>query len=130
VAASKTVVLDASAVLALLKRERGEDIVRDYLPRSAMSVINAAECVDVLARSGAPLVRATMAIANLDIELVDCDWSIASVAAATRSTTAKSGLSLGDCICLATAQARGAPVVTADRSWRDLDLGIEIEVIR
>jgi PIN domain nuclease of toxin-antitoxin system len=129
VAVARSVVLDASAVLALLKRERGEDVVRGYLPRSAMNVVNAAECVDVLARAGAPLVRATTAIASLDIELVDCDWPIASLAAATRAG-AKSGLSLGDCICLATARARGVPVITADRSWRDLDLGVEIEVIR
>lgn len=122
--------LDASAVLSLLHGERGSEAVRQHLSGSAMSVVNAAECIDVLTRAGAPVVRAVTAIADLDVELVDCDWAIASTAAQIRARGAKLGLSLADCICLATARARGARAVTADRAWKQLDVGVAIEVIR
>jgi ribonuclease VapC len=40
------------------------------------------------------------------------------------------GLSLGDRACLALGLALGAPVYTADRSWKNLKLGVRIHVIR
>ena len=40
------------------------------------------------------------------------------------------GLSLGDRACLALAIERKAKVYTADRCWKNLSLGIEVEVIR
>jgi PIN domain nuclease of toxin-antitoxin system len=47
-----------------------------------------------------------------------------------REATRAAGLSLGDRLCLAAARARQARVLTADRSWAGLDVGVEIEVIR
>jgi PIN domain nuclease of toxin-antitoxin system len=40
------------------------------------------------------------------------------------------GLSLGDCACLSLGLALKAPVYTADRSWKNLKLGVRIHVIR
>jgi PIN domain nuclease of toxin-antitoxin system len=40
------------------------------------------------------------------------------------------GLSLADRACLALAIERGAAVLTADRTWAELDLGIEIRLVR
>jgi PIN domain nuclease of toxin-antitoxin system len=40
------------------------------------------------------------------------------------------GLSLGDRACLALGLALQAPVYTADRSWKNLKLGVQIHVIR
>jgi len=40
------------------------------------------------------------------------------------------GLSLGDRACLALGLALHAPVYTADRSWKNLKLGIRIHTIR
>ena len=54
----------------------------------------------------------------------------ASAAGLLRRMTRAQGLSLGDCCCLALALERGARVMTADRAWAGLDLGVEIEVIR
>jgi ribonuclease VapC len=39
-------------------------------------------------------------------------------------------LSLGDRACLALGMVLKAPVYTADRSWKNLKLGIKIHVIR
>jgi PIN domain nuclease of toxin-antitoxin system len=52
------------------------------------------------------------------------------MAAELRSITRPFGLSLGDRACLALAIERKAAVYTTDRAWKNLDLGIEIEVIR
>jgi ribonuclease VapC len=44
--------------------------------------------------------------------------------------TKRYGLSLGDRACLALAIERKAKVYTTDRNWKNLDLGIAVEVIR
>lgn len=46
------------------------------------------------------------------------------------SETRALGLSLGDRACLALALELNAPVYTADRAWKNLNLGIRIHVIR
>ena len=40
------------------------------------------------------------------------------------------GLSLGDRACLALAMRERSRVLTADRAWSDLDLGVELALIR
>jgi PIN domain nuclease of toxin-antitoxin system len=40
------------------------------------------------------------------------------------------GLSLGDRACLALGIALKAPVYTADKSWKNLKLGVRIHIIR
>jgi ribonuclease VapC len=40
------------------------------------------------------------------------------------------GLSLADRTCLAPAIERQAPLLTADRAWADLDLRMEIRLVR
>ena len=47
-----------------------------------------------------------------------------------RSVTRHAGLSLGDRACLALGDRLGCPVVTADRVWASLDVGVAIVVIR
>jgi PIN domain nuclease of toxin-antitoxin system len=44
--------------------------------------------------------------------------------------TRSHGLSLGDRACLALAQSRGIPALTADRAWLGLDVGVEIRSLR
>lgn len=39
-------------------------------------------------------------------------------------------LSLGDRACLALARTRGVPAMTSDRTWTQLQIGIEIRLIR
>ena len=46
------------------------------------------------------------------------------------SMTRPYGLSLGDRACLALAIQRKAAVYTTDAAWKNLNLGIEINVIR
>jgi len=51
-------------------------------------------------------------------------------AARLRPLTRAAGLSLGDRACLALAIQRKAAVYTTDAAWKNLDLGIEVQVIR
>ncbi len=59
---------------------------------------------------------------------VDCDIAIRS--GALRPQTRRGGLSLGDRICVATAERHGLPIMTGDRSWILVALDVEIILIR
>jgi PIN domain nuclease of toxin-antitoxin system len=48
------VVLDASALLALVNQEPGQAVVAELLPRSLVSVVNASELVAKLTDQGMP----------------------------------------------------------------------------
>jgi PIN domain nuclease of toxin-antitoxin system len=69
-------------------------------------------------------------LAVLGLTVVPFTALLAFRAAELRNPTRKIGLSLGDRACLATALELGLPVVTADRVWSKLKLGIDIHVIR
>ena len=129
------VVLDASALLALLRHEDGGERVAKELPRGA--AISALNWAEVLARlvdlGGDPVeitARALPAAAAAAVEVVPFDDAGARETARLRSKTRSLGLSLADRAALALAKSRGIPVLTADRAWRSLRLPIKIEVIR
>lgn len=124
------VVLDASAVLALLNREAGADVVQSHLADAALSVANAIEIGSKLVDGGMSREAAWEAIELLDIELIELDVELAGLATALRRDTRHKGLSLADRACLATAIREKATAVTADRAWAGLDLPCPIEVIR
>ena len=128
-AGSDGVVLDASAVIALAQREPGAAIVEAAVSNAVMNAVNAAECVLVLGRTKSTAWAAS-AVASLGIEIVPCDWAVAVVAADIHGVTRSRGLSLADCICLATARIAKMRVLTADRAWRGLDVGVTIEILR
>ena len=54
----------------------------------------------------------------------------AEIAAALWTLTRAAGLSFGDRSCLALASRLGVPVLTTDRAWAKVDVGVPIELIR
>jgi PIN domain nuclease of toxin-antitoxin system len=124
------VVLDASALLAFLQREPGLDRVRAVLPEAVIGSVNFAEVVTKLVQWGAPAEHVAERLGDLDLDVQPFDRSLALSAGALHAETRRLGLSLGDRSCLALARSLGAPVLTADRAWQRIDLGIEIELIR
>ena len=124
------VVLDASAVLASFLREPGGDRILELLPDGLLSAVNYAETLTRLLERGVPERELTEAVADLDEIVVPFEAEQARLAAALRGATRPLGLSLGDRACLALAQVRGLPALTADRRWADLDLGVEVRLIR
>lgn len=125
-----TVVLDASAVLAVVKGEAGFEKVIDKLNTAVLSSVNRAEVVSKMVDHGLPHDRAVLVLDELGVEVADFDAELADTVGQLRKATRTSGLSLGDRACLALAKRENATAITADRAWKRLDLGIEIELIR
>jgi PIN domain nuclease of toxin-antitoxin system len=126
----EAVVLDASAVLALLREEAGASQVADLLPAAAMSSVNLAEVLVVLDRNGVPPADAKRAVDALALDIIPADGATAHAAAAVAAASRRRGLSLGDCFCLATARVAGRVAVTADREWASLKAGVKVVVVR
>ena len=123
-------VLDASALLALLNAEPGADIVVAALPTSVISAVNFSEVVATLMVEGMPEAGIKEAMQGLPLEIVPFDIEQAYAAGALRPTTRSLGLSLGDRGCLSLARMLGIPALITDRAWGQLDVGVEVRVIR
>lgn len=129
---SETTVLDASAILAVLNGEPGQEIVIPALLDALVCAVNLAEVVGALADRGMPADAAYHSATRLGFTTVPLDGQRASAAGALRPLTRTLGLSLGDRCCLALGKERGAAVLTADRAWARLpeELGIRVRNIR
>lgn len=125
-----SVVFDASALLALLHRERGADLVERHLPGAALSAVNYSETLKKAVEKGARLADAELAIRGLQLEIVPFDERLASAAAGLWENSRKLGLSLADRSCLALACDLNRPAVTADKRWAEVDINIEVKLIR
>jgi ribonuclease VapC len=123
-------VLDASAVLAFLLGEKGADAALAAMPGSQISTVNIVEVFSRMVDYGSPDEDVRQSIRELSLETVNFDEDLAMRSGALRRETASLGLSVGDRACLATAMKLGATVVTADRAWLKLKLGVTIECIR
>jgi ribonuclease VapC len=124
------VVLDSSAVLAVLLFEAGADVVLDHLKDAAISTINLTEVATRLVDNGHSIAEARRAIAMLGIEVEATDERQSFAAAALRVQTRERGLSLGDRHCLALGAKLGATVITADQNWQHVKVGVDIKQIR
>ena len=124
------IVLDASAVLALLKREPGADQVKAVLDQTDLCAVNAAEVQGKLIDAGLSRQAAEERLRFLGCSIIPFSEEQAIEAGSLISQTRSLGLSLGDRACLALAIDRKAKVYTTDKAWKNLSLGIEIVVIR
>ncbi|KAJ8139240.1 hypothetical protein OY671_007547, partial [Metschnikowia pulcherrima] len=98
------VVLDASAVLASLKGERGGAKVAGVLTDAAIGAFNSAEVVSHFVRLGAPIEEVREMLGALPMRVVAADEASAWEAGASRASTAEAGSSSGDRFCLALAK--------------------------
>ena len=124
------VVLDASAILAVLNREPGAEAILPMLTFGLISSVNYAETLSKLVDQGASGDQARAAFFELGVDVADFDRSLADRAGELRSITRHRGLSLGDRACLALAEREGVPVVTTDRNWSDILPSLDIRVMR
>lgn len=125
------VVLDASAVLAVIHQERGfEKLTADLLLRAVISTVNLAEVQSKLVRSGWASEDAWEDATNLIGEIAPFTADHAHVAGDLIAETRSLGLSFADRACLSLGLDLKAPVYTADRSWKNLKLGLQINVFR
>jgi len=124
-----TVVLDASALLALLKGEPGGAKVASVIANAAISVVNLSEVVSHFVRAGMPTRDVEDMLNALPFTLVPADASLAWEAGRLRADTAEAGLSLGDRFCLALAKRDGLPAWTADKAWKVVAGAASVKVV-
>ena len=125
------VVLDASALMAVINSEPGaEKLTPQIMSAAAASTVNLAEVHGKLVQRGFSQADAWAAADGVIDEAVAFTAEQAKTAGDLVAQTRAFGLSLGDRACLALGIALHAPVYTADRSWKNLKLGIRIHVIR
>jgi len=124
------VVVDSSAVLAVVFQERGQESVAPALPGASISAVNLAEVMSKMMDLGLSPERIDSQLDKFSLVVADFDRDLAMQAALLRATTRHKGLSLGDRACLALAMRERLPVLTGDTAWSELDLGVEVVLIR
>ena len=125
------VVLDASALLAILYNEPGaEKLSPELLSGAACSTVNLAEVQTKLVSRGTDPDDAWRAARSPIQDAVPFTSEQARIAGGLVGHTGSLGLSLGDRACLAVGIALKAPIYTADRAWKNLKLDVRIHVVR
>lgn len=124
------VVLDASALLALLQEEPGHEEVAEAVARAAVGAVNLSEVAAKLADGGMPEEAVREALGGLALEIHDFGLELAFQTGMLRPRTRSRGLSLADRACLALGQRLDLPILTTDGAWEDLDLEVEVKLIR
>ena len=123
--------MDASVILAVVHRERGfEKMTPELLTQAVVSTVNLAEVQGKLVTKGWSSEDAWEDATGLVDEVATFTADHAQVAGDLIRETRALGLSLADRACLALALELKAPVYTADRSWKDLKVGVRVHVIR
>ena len=122
---NRVFLFDASAILAYLYNEDGADIVEDRLPGGIISAANWSELAQKVRQkqNDWALYRSVLLALNVRVEPV----TTFDAEKAAELWKAGDGLSLGDKLCLATAQRLNAIIITADSAWGS---SADIEQIR
>ena len=125
------IVFDSSALIMLFAKELGYESIRHYMKSAIISSVNIAEvykycieaqnlieddCRDLIKLSG--------------IKIIDFCEEQALITAKIIKQTKQYGLSLGDRSCIALAMFKDYPVLTCDKIWQKVDLGIEFIMAR
>ena len=126
-----SVVLDASAVLALVRDEPGADKAAPHVGRAAISAVNLQEIIKELLLSGLGEATTRELLDELRLDVRAHDVGAAYAAAGLHAQTRQYGRGLGDRSCLALALQLGVPALTADREWKKVRVkNLKLEHIR
>ena len=126
-----SIVLDASAILAVIGQEAGHEALSpDLLSRAIASTVNIAEVQGKLVDRGWAADEAWEDAISPIREIITFTEEHARIAGGMSGQTRPLGLSLGDRACLALGIALKSPVYTADKSWKKLRIDLRIECIR
>lgn len=125
------IVLDSSALIALIKGETGADRVEPLLGGVVMSTLNISESAGILIDLGMSLEEARDSIDPFVDVIVPLDIQQSYDIAFLKRLTSNKGLSIGDRACIALGIQMKLPIYTADKVWAKLDIeGANIILIR
>lgn len=123
-------VIDASALLVYLNGEKGSSFVEELIDSSMISAVNLSEVIGKLKDKKVPEKDVDLILKLLPCEVVDFSKEQALIAGMIKSKTTSLGLSLGDRACLALAIQKKVSVLTADKAWKKVNLGIKVVLVR
>lgn len=125
------VVVDSSAILAVLNREPGADFIISRLPGSFVSAINLQEVAKKMLEAGSTTDAIQAAMRRLGVQILSHDAEDAYQAAMLAEATRQFGRGLGDRSCMALAIKLGVPAITTDRAWARIEVpGLEVILAR
>jgi PIN domain nuclease of toxin-antitoxin system len=105
-------------------------MVSDHLLNAHCSAVNLAETLTKLVEYGFDPQDAKQTVGRLKMTIHAFDEGLALEVAVLRSKVKEKGLSFGDSACLALTRHLGIPVLTGDKRWQELDIGLDIRLIR
>lgn len=121
-------VIDASAILAVLGNEPGHEVATRHMRADAVvSVVNAGEVLGKLVWRGMEPETAERALDALGLSWIAPD---ADQARRVGELGAIKDLSLADRFCIALGEARGETLVTGDRDWAKIEINTAVEFFR
>ena len=124
------IVLDTSALAAFLRREPGHEVVASHWAEACISAVNLSETLARMAREGIEPRALEQRLEDLGLGVIDFDRAQAVIASEIREHARSFGVGLADCCCLALALHMALPVLTADRPWLKLGVGVQVTLIR
>ena len=125
-----SLVLDSSAILAVVFDERGAEAVSPRRGGAFVSTVSLAECLSKMLDRGFGQAMAQEILHGFGLKAIPFDDKQVWRAGVLRSRYRRANLSFADCACLALAAETGLPALTGDRLWAELDHGIPVEVFR
>jgi PIN domain nuclease of toxin-antitoxin system len=125
------IVFDSSALIMLFAKEKGFELIRQHMKNAIISSVNIAEvykyCIEVQNLTEDDC-RNLIKLSG--IKIIEFCEEQALITAKIIKKTKQYGLSLGDRACIALAMLKKHPVLTCDKIWQKVDLGIEFLMAR
>lgn len=123
--------VDASALIAFLRREPGAEVVAEHLRGAYISAVNLCEVLEKTPKSDHSNDRVLALLHNWQVDIIPFDIGQAVVSSLLKGQIEnKYDISFADRACLALAVSRTIPAITADRAWKSLAIGADVILIR
>ncbi len=116
------VVLDTTAILALLAMEEGHEVIAENLENAVVSSVTLSEVITILVRRGLKHEDVAQSLKDTfpQVEAFNAEQAIIA------ASFVEGELSFGNRACLALARCKGLPVLTANTNVKELELGIKL----
>jgi ribonuclease VapC len=125
-----SVVLDPSALLAVMNSEPGADIVRTSLVGALISAVNYSEVMKKIIERSVAVDALHALVKSASLEIVPFDTLLAEASTEFHPATKAHGMSFADRACLALGIQRKLMVLTAERTMRIMTIPIKVKLIR